>query len=120
MPSLCNKCYAPGACCRGFGLNGGTFASGMKEEAARDLAKEYNLPFVPMKYDGEKWIWSCPKLGDDGRCTIYHNRPEPCRLFEPASDMLCVHYNGAEYGDNSVSMDVVINEKIEGEWDQWS
>jgi Fe-S-cluster containining protein len=49
--------------------------------------------------DYQDWVWTCPKLAEDGRCTIYNDRPDMCRNFEPLSDGLCVHFQGAEAGD---------------------
>jgi len=69
------------------------------EQVQADLDKVW-LPFKPLRpdlvhYNGEEkipWLYTCPRLGDDGRCTIYHNRPGLCRTFEPGSDALCVHF----------------------------
>lgn len=48
------------------------------------------------------YLWSCPVLLPNGRCGDYENRPNVCRSFEPASDLLCVHYGGAEAGADDV------------------
>jgi Fe-S-cluster containining protein len=71
------------------------------------------LPFVPLEVWG-RWIdeesgrtysaywYRCSNLLPNGRCGDYDNRPGLCRSFEPASDPLCVHWRGAESGEESV------------------
>lgn len=122
--SLCNKCYAPGSCCKKIGLlrrsdDGGTeyrthWADGGLDGVTKQV-QDSGLPFVAVKQtsglytDDETgrpyatYEFSCPKLGDNGRCTIYRNRPEICRIYEPLSDGLCVHFGGAEGVDLSAS-----------------
>ena len=100
MPPLCDSCYAPGACCKGFHLNDGTFADGDTREAAIELIEPTGIPFIPLERGADgRWLWECTKLGPDGRCTIYRSRPQLCKDFAPASDRLCAHWNGAEAGD---------------------
>lgn len=114
--SLCDRCYNPGACCSGFVVNW-LFPLDWTVEQVTKHVQEYPtnpLPFVAIEpfSDKEKeyetpngdiyWRFSCPKLGPDGRCTIYRNRPEPCRNFEPASEKLCVHFKGSEGDERSV------------------
>jgi len=97
--SLCDRCMAPGACCRKFWLNvevpnergPAAFLAELRDPDGR------RYPFVP--YDiGESrdghtlYRWNCPKLGVNGRCTIYEDRPNVCRIFEPLSAGLCVHF----------------------------
>ena len=36
---------------------------------------------------GYEWNGRCPKLGADGRCTVYENRPLVCRIYG-ASELL--------------------------------
>lgn len=102
--SACDTCPKPGNCCRLFTLSG-TFWDDT------DIAEQWKLyegkyPFVPVRrkagyafvIDQESgrmyssWQFSCPKLGPDGRCTIYETRPDTCRVFEPGSDPICVLY----------------------------
>jgi len=120
--SLCDHCYAPGQCCKSMSLSNesGPLTTWAGDgEAERQMA-EYGLPFVPL--DEPSWEgkitdeasedfgrdyvqhrWRCTKLTADGRCSIYDDRPKLCREFEAGvSNMLCVHFNGAESGDPSI------------------
>lgn len=105
--SACDRCFQPGACCKGFHLTG---VSGWMDEG-RDVvearARESLLPFHAVApatvyndpesgKDYQTWTWNCPKVSADGRCTIYDTRPDLCRNYAPASDGLCVHFGGAE------------------------
>lgn len=65
---------------------------------------QLGLPFIPGEISG-RWTteegreyvtyrYDCPMLGEDGRCTIYADRPDLCRRYEPKSDRLCVLYEG--------------------------
>jgi Fe-S-cluster containining protein len=40
------------------------------------------------------WLFSCPKLGPDGRCTIYADRLDTCRMYEAGEDELCALHAG--------------------------
>lgn len=111
MSSLCDRCYAPGACCREMGLHshdlriprGDTehYMLISSERKANILMDVLNLPFrfKENKSRGGA-VFICPRLQLDGRCGDYENRPDVCRIFEPASDILCVHYRGAEAGED--------------------
>lgn len=110
--SLCDKCYNPGHCCSEIWLN----KTGTTELVTFWLDKDinaqiaaYDLPFEAtdrmIKYvdseTGREYAaiaLNCPKLGKDGRCTIYETRPQLCRDFppDPEGSPLCVHYSGAE------------------------
>lgn len=108
--SLCDKCFSPGACCKDIGLSregqAPTFWKDSLEKDVKKFLQDEDLPFelqgVTEEFkdeQGDAYVtanFSCPKLGDDGRCTIYENRPDTCRNYEPASDRLCVHFEGAE------------------------
>lgn len=114
MTSLCDACYAPGACCRSFTLSNrdGRHPSywagdpGDHDDGARAFLAEHGLPFevegwynATDEASGRDYVYPrfrCPELGADGRCTIYDRRPDPCREMEPAGSGLCVHYHGAE------------------------
>lgn len=93
MASYCDACATPGKCCNGFML-----AIGYRQIGLELLARvaEAWAPFVPLfrTDDGPEgsWLWWCPVLGKDGRCTDYANRPETCREYEPTRDPLCRHY----------------------------
>ena len=101
---LCNNCRAPGRCCFGFALNGGEFGRGMTEIEVRiqlaghcevtEAGKREPLPFEPMfRGSGDVWRFWCPKLGRDGRCTDYENRPVTCSSgYAPGQDGLCAMY----------------------------
>ncbi|UGY15168.1 YkgJ family cysteine cluster protein [Bradyrhizobium septentrionale] len=108
--SLCDRCYAPGQCCRVMHLSqNGEPLTVWTDEDVSAQARAHGLPFEPIAplssyVDPESgrpyatFEWTCPKLGADGRCTIYEDRPDVCRSFEAGSDPLCVHFNGAEAG----------------------
>ncbi len=116
-PSLCDRCWAPGACCRNmmlYHVDGVDLFQRPGEDAATLLPSrlaEARLPFDPLapgmlhrSPDGEPvliWMFACRELGPDGRCGIYASRPAICRTYEPASDGLCVHHGGSEAGDAS-------------------
>lgn len=108
--SECDTCSSPGHCCKGFTLNHsqGQFTVWNEpgwEEKAREYVSQvgmpffYPLPFVesgdrPLwKHEGRTYFapqWSCERLGPDGRCTQYEDRPELCRRYEPLQDSLCI------------------------------
>lgn len=104
QPTVCDTCPAPGACCRKFALSH-WFADDMDIEEQWEPYRQF-YPFNPIGphyradrvrqlVDGTSrsiWFFSCPKLGADGRCTIYAGRPETCRRFQPMSDKLCALY----------------------------
>lgn len=105
--SLCDSCYAPGQCCKGFVLNGGSVGEGSSEEELSIFLDERDLGMlVPFKHNDEgSWHFNCSNLQQDGRCGDYENRPPMCKDMEPASDKLCVHWQGAE-GDERNILDV--------------
>lgn len=101
--SLCDLCKSPGQCCRKIYLYG----AGLDSPDITDLNVAETLtvyeeweaewgnqfPFVLFSRTAAGVpIFTCPKLGNDGRCTIYNERPILCRDFEPASNELCVYY----------------------------
>jgi Fe-S-cluster containining protein len=103
----CATCPKPGACCSGFRLvdidgEARTFWAYNWRQAATQKMAEEGLPFLPLEAGhrykekgGRAWVYpsfTCPKLGPDGRCTIYADRPKLCRIFIPKSDPLCVLY----------------------------
>lgn len=111
--SLCDACPKPGSCCRMFTLSVSFWDDIPIEEQWAPLAEKY--PFVPAQRDPKyaftldhesgrmysPWQFNCPKLGADGRCTIYEDRPMTCRTFQPASDPLCVLYKGPSLKDGA-------------------
>lgn len=123
MPSLCDQCFAPGACCRRLNFYGGSPAidggnektywldepiepqlrAGMGNDVYRPIpfeVFEIKERFIDeeTKRPYGKITFSCRNLLPNGRCGDYENRPWLCRVFEPAGDHLCVHYKGAEAG----------------------
>jgi Fe-S-cluster containining protein len=96
--SACDTCCSPGACCREFVLNFYVPADNWSE-AARDKMDAHNMPFFRPKrvyplHEGQdrvQVLFSCDRIGPDGRCTRYDERPETCRVYEPGGkDGLCV------------------------------
>jgi Fe-S-cluster containining protein len=98
---LCSICPDPGHCCRNFDSTLTYW-----DDAASETVKHYldflagePMPWIPLgpgqkKFDREgreysHWRFDCPKLGPDGRCTIYENRPQACRTFVPGSTEVC-------------------------------
>jgi len=115
--SLCDTCRDPGVCCRGMSLNIVYPPEMTRKEVAEHThagtnpyseKKSEPLPsFNPIrpsgryisrgqrKPDSVRWLYSCTNLDEEtGRCNDYENRPKLCRDFEPASNPLCVHYDG--------------------------
>lgn len=94
---MCDVCLSPGACCRRIFLSGGApgerLEDPMSHERAEHLAMRFGLPFVPgAQLEDGRWQWACYHLDSNGRCGIYDQRPEVCRIYRPGSDALCVHY----------------------------
>lgn len=115
--SLCDRCYAPGQCCKSLAVSGGGWAQQTRATYLDALAfvRRHDLPFnptVPEATEPGHWFWrfSCPKLGDDGRCTIYDTRPQICRSFQPQSDELCVHFRGSTMDGVESGPEVIDNE----------
>ena len=117
--SLCDRCFAPGQCCRDLTLHrfsGHVVTTWADADPADQLADMIGPHwFVPIETAAEWTVpegdedagrtyrshrWGCRALGPDGRCTVYSERPELCRTFEAGSDPLCVHWRGAEGGES--------------------
>lgn len=110
MTSACDTCRAPGACCHAFSLSGGgPHAHGAYTFWDTDDVEEQlqmrGLPFYPLNkletYQHPDdpvgktysiYMYGCRKLGKDGRCTDYENRPQLCRDYQPKSDGLCAEF----------------------------
>lgn len=104
----CTRCVAPGTCCKAFPLSN-EFPLGITPDQLREWLKEQGLPFEPLRryHYGvnsknpweensplqwkEQWQFSCTKLGTDGRCTIYDERPNLCKVYTAGNDHMCVH-----------------------------
>lgn len=106
--SLCDTCREPGHCCKEFNLSGRDGHITFWDDETP--AMEERFPFVPL-YRTDQWTvefgpdtgrtysawrWSCTKLGADGRCTIYDERPQLCRDYEAGSDPLCIEFDDAK------------------------
>lgn len=103
--SLCDTCRKPGHCCTMFTLNIYERAEGWHAGMQRQLDR-YGLSFIKpvapsviglhIQRDNPEGrmngFFSCTRLGADGRCSDYENRPELCRIYEPGSDSLCVEH----------------------------
>ena len=100
-------------CCRAFPLNH-FWRAGTTLKTIRAWLRKNKFSFRPLRrytqwvgtdvVEGtnvtgvlmEQWLFSCPKLGPNGRCTIYKDRPELCKTYEPGNDMMCVHVRGPD------------------------
>jgi Fe-S-cluster containining protein len=91
-----DACTHPGACCRGFVLNH-PFNEDDWQQQAKDLMEQVDLPFMrPVRrFITSETLWKngvmfdCDRLGADGRCTDYENRPQLCRDYQAGEDPLC-------------------------------
>jgi len=95
--SLCNICPDPGRCCREINIsrksNGESLGKFDTATEANISMAVNNLPFVAIpEKTGSHFMFSCPMLSGNGRCSIYEHRPKLCREYETASDGLCVFY----------------------------
>lgn len=106
---LCDVCLSPGACCRDLTLyrKDGALLTVWDDEGPATFTSEHDLPFDPIGKVGQwtdpeggreysAWNFRCRALGDDGRCTIYENRPKLCADYLPGSSPLCVHYHESD------------------------
>lgn len=119
--SLCDSCYAPGQCCKNirffaggevsFRIDEDLKAQLLNHRPEEDKEAGRKMPFVPVietsrSTDPESgreyasYVFRCSNLTTEGRCGDYENRPQLCRVFEPGSDLPCVHYRGAEGGES--------------------
>ena len=96
IKTLCDICVDPGACCHGFTLTMGENNAGNWPTAtqANVMMATHGMPFLAIPpeegSEADAFRFVGPMLGRDGRCTIYDNRPDTCRRYEPASDGLCM------------------------------
>jgi hypothetical protein len=106
LPEIsCNRCIAPGTCCKSLPLST-QFPMGSTHESVQLYMTENGMPFIPLRrlcvYNGsrengtgqhwyEQWLFTCPKVTSDGRCSIYEDRPHTCIIYEPGVDAMCVH-----------------------------
>jgi Fe-S-cluster containining protein len=105
LVTACDSCRRPGRCCTGFNITGRAPAHWHPLEVYvwlatvrhRDEAMgDTGLPFMPLwpPPTSGHWRFWCPRLGRDGRCTDYDNRPTLCRIYEPGHDGLCAIHEG--------------------------
>lgn len=99
--SLCDTCREPGYCCHMFALNIYARVGSWREEMQLQLDQNglgYMTPITPgplATQDTERRVngfFSCTRLGADGRCSNYDDRPTLCRDYEAGSDPLCVEH----------------------------
>lgn len=133
--SLCDKCYAPGQCCKNIRVYGGPngeMVFWLDEPIGPQLQKYRGLPvydepngLIPFEIGKvlERWVdeksgrpygtisFQCPQLGDDGRCTIYESRPWLCWHFEPRGGEICVHQHATE-GADEIDLIKLMEEKV--------
>lgn len=100
----CDRCAAPGMCCKAFFLSM-SFPVGSLP-ASVSAVVEQNMgphPFTPLRRitlregynpdaDVEHWLFGCSALQPDGRCGVYDKRPQLCRDYTAGQDPMCVHY----------------------------
>lgn len=131
--SLCDRCYAPGYCCRAIHL----YQPGDNKEAvwfldlsmkaqlemSRPIDKENSFP-IPFEIGRvtQSWIdmhtgrskgiveFKCPKLADNGRCGAHETRPWLCRDMQAGQGNICVHD-----GYNAEGTDEIDTVKLIGE-----
>lgn len=98
--SMCDVCMSPGHCCQLIALSGSNPdptkqpQQPMSFEAAEHFLLKSNHSMFRPAFQDEKGIWrfTCTALQPNGRCGIYDERPMVCRLYEPGTDRLCVHF----------------------------
>lgn len=97
-------CPDLGHCCKRFVLNvkrAMPFDERKSIKGARRKLRQSNLPFKPVELCKDKryphdsgrqvWWFTCPLLGEDGKCGDYDNRPDLCKKFVPGGgDHLCL------------------------------
>lgn len=109
--SICDTCHSPGSCCKRITISRATgqeltfwMDEPLEEQITAQMPEPFN-GFTPLEVK-EEWIdpltlrpvgyvfWQCDNLLPNGRCSVYENRPELCRNYQPKSDKLCVYYEG--------------------------
>lgn len=98
--SICTtNCRSKGNCCKSFGLNLTINKDISWGKELKTKLKVNNLEFLIPKrapyYDTEYALafqFDCTKLGKDGLCTDYENRPDFCKRYIPKQDELCCEY----------------------------
>lgn len=132
--SLCNKCIKPGSCCNNFVLSGHGFGTEYEsewQEVGAKRVERFGLPFIPIRFeqsatslkdtDVPPWgmiRYSCSKVTEDGRCSIYATRPQLCRSYKAGSDGLCVMHGRPPFPPDNARL-LVSRRKREGDYLGW-
>lgn len=107
---FCSICPDPGHCCRQFVLQQ-IYWKDEGLDGAQKRLEMYGVPFLVTGWGPQTWTdkagreyafitATCPKVTEEGLCSIYETRPETCRNFAAGSDRLCVFV-----GMNGISFD---------------
>lgn len=82
MAASGNPCFNCGCCCRFFRVS--FYHGELDSQPGGQVPAALTVPVTPflvaMK-GTETGRGRCVALGDDGRCSIYHQRPSACREF---------------------------------------
>jgi len=49
------------------------------------LRSEFNSEYSAYSEE-DSWVFTCPMLDENGRCSIYENRPSACRSYQPGQE----------------------------------
>lgn len=108
---LCSICPDPGRCCRRFNFHHSFWVEDGFTVAQLKL-RDAGVPFIIEDWlakskteDGSEYasvVVHCPKVTAEGLCSIYDDRPDICRNFQPGSDRLCVFasQNGIKFWEH--------------------
>lgn len=116
MGNPCDTCRSPGSCCKEFMISG-HYDKDTWEEDIKQKFEFHNLPFVPVRAERHhSWglddpvivVASCTKLTPEGRCSIYENRPQLCKNYQPLQDLLCCEYHGPYPTSGCYELTVVV------------
>ena len=100
--ALCGICPDKGHCCRNFDSTLVYWDDASHEEVTRYMNFIANepMPWIPLGPGPKRfvqngrayshWLFDCPRLGPDGLCTDYANRPHACRTLIPGTVDVCV------------------------------
>lgn len=98
MEETCDNCPKRGQCCKNFNLAGApkdhpwAYTSIESRKTIIKRLKKENLPFIPTKTRKFHWLFDCPKIDRNGKCTIYHNRPKLCEDYRIGATKICYYY----------------------------
>jgi hypothetical protein len=95
---MCGICPEPGRCCKDFSLESQSKRKRNYKSiaTAQKSLDRQGLPFTPVWRKGEV-RFDCPLLSVEGRCTVHGSdlQPDLCKIYEPASNSLCVFHGKA-------------------------